>query len=416
MAARSPLLVVTDDEPLSAATLAAIDHLAWPARRARDLQEAITLAGGITWELILCDVRLLEGRQLPAALRAATDAETPFLPIARRDDLASAAAGHHPGRLLCPEFGATVEQAALLAARLQQAGEDRLLASARRLVSQPGRAQDLGPPPALAAALRLDGMYAHEPSLEQAAALVGQQENLAKQVLRLAHALAGDLGARPATLPRVLLDLGLLGFIPLVKIAAARTLFPVRDAGRAQRLHQLWRFGVGRALAMRALAGRSHPGVRADVDWHHAFDAGLFADAGAGLLIWLADQSQPRPLRALAATDAETALSRGLLAAHEWLGERLLERWRHARPVGVVAGGHHGGDGAGPDPAALRALALAAGRVLQDAGLGEDPTGPALPAAADRAEQHLHLDAAARGQIAAHVRTEIARIDEAVQD
>jgi hypothetical protein len=398
-----PILVLTEGDDLAAAALAAIDQLAWPTRRARTVEEAAAL--GTAWSLILCDVALQEGAGVPSAVRGSLNADTPWLPIAGVDQ-GNGQGEARPTRVLRPLARPTAALAELLADELERANEDRLLSSARALVSAPGRTA-VAVPPALAAAHRLDWMYAHEPSLEEAAAVVAQQENLGKQVLRLAHALSGDLAVRAWTLDRVLLDLGLLRFIPLVKIIAARMMFPVRDPARAQSLHGIWRFSVARALAMRALAERSNTGMRADIDWLHAFDAGLFADAGASLLIWLQDQSTPRRARPPFLNGVPLRLG----ACHEWLGERLLDRWKHPRPTWVVAGGHHGT--ASPDPAGMRALAFAASAVVEEAGVGVDPTGLVDGTEARLALVRLNVDEFTRGHVAALVRVELAAIDEA---
>jgi hypothetical protein len=403
-----PILLMTDNDALAAAAMLALDQLTWPVRRARNLEEAAVLGSTCSWELILCDVRLASGHQVPTAVRGNRNVDTPVLTMARLEDLPRTP-GAEPlaARVLRPEEGSPYALAELLASELECTIEGRVLASARALVSANTR-NAVVVPAALAAAHRLDWMYTHAPSLEQAAAVVTQQENLAKQVLRLAHALAGDVAARAWTLDRVLLDLGLQRFIPLVKIIAARMMFPVRDPERARSLHTIWRFSVARALAMRALASRAHPGVPADVDWYHAFDAGLFADAGASLLIWLQDQSQPRRSR----HPFLNTLPARLAACHEWLGERLVERWKHPRPIGVVAGGHHGT--ASADPGGMRTMAFAACAVVADAGVGADPTGAADHTEAGQALARLDVDAFTRGHVAALVRVELASIEEAL--
>jgi hypothetical protein len=407
----APILVVTPDDRLAGCLFAALDQLTWPFMRAGGLVEASRLCGLHRFALLLVDVRLgahsgPDNPRLPPELRGALNAETPALPIARADD------GQRPDAILCYDGGiAAVAIADFIATELGRIAEARLLSTAQQVVAAPSSMSAVPIPPALEAAHRLDWMYAHEPSLENAAAVVGRHEHLAKHVVRLAHALSGDSDMRSWKLGRVLLHVGLLRFIPLVKIVAARSLFPVRDPGRRQTMDAIWRFSVARAVAMRWLAPRMQT-HDPDTSWRLAFDAGLFADAGASLLVWLRDQSEPRRLRPL----SRVILSPQLAAHHEWLGEGLLRRWKLRPSIGLVAGLHH--LASDPDRApvvtpGLGTLAIAAAAVVEDADVGADPTGPHLGQLAGLAFQQLSLSAADRQHVTSLVKVELDRIVEA---
>lgn len=268
-----------------------------------------------------------------------------------------------PAPLRAP--GAAPALAAWVADALARRREARLVLSAEEVLADPGRTS-LPIPPAMRAANRLDWLCRHRPSLEEAARVVARQENLAKHVLRLAHALGG--GRAFADVGRALLDLGLLRFVPLVKVVAARLLFPVRAAARRDALDAIWRFSVARAIALRLLCGRSLLGAD---DARFAFDAGLFADSGAAFLIWLADQADDIPV----ALAPPALLPPRLADQHERLGYALLARWSQRSAVVAFAGRHHASGESHPD--LLPRLARLAAAIAEDALVAADPTGAA---------------------------------------
>jgi HD-like signal output (HDOD) protein len=372
--------------------LAALDQLAWPVLRAGSLQDAARLCHAQSFELLLVDVA---SPPLSREARGDLNADTPCLPVTRTPR------SQHPEAILCYDDGlGAAAIAAYVAGELDRIADQRMLGTAAQLVAAPSRLSAVPIPPALEAARRLEWMYAHAPSLDDAAAVVERQEHLAKHVIRLAHAAFGD-DMRSWQLGRVLLHVGLMRFIPLVKIVAARSMFPVRDPGRRQTIDAIWRFSLGRAVAMRCLAPRLEAG--ADL----AFDAGLYADAGAGLMLWLRDQGEPRRPRPWPGA----SLTAQQAAQHEWLGEKLLERWKQRRSIAEVARGHHLALREGLSP--LSVLAAPAGAITEAAGLGLDPTGPSGGRPVGEIFDHLRITPADFTCITSLVKLEVERIDEA---
>jgi hypothetical protein len=402
-----PIMVVTPDDRLAATLFAALDQLAWPFMRAGSLREAERLCGLHLYELLLVDVRLGSAAadqtaRLPKEVRGQVNADTPWLPVARVDDW------HRADAILCYDGGGDATAIAeFIAAELDRAAESRVLSTARLLVAGPKDLTALPVPPALDAAVRLDRMNANAPSLENAVAVVASHEHLAKQVVRLAHALSGDPDMSSWELRRVLLHLGLLRFVPLVKIVAARSLFSVRDPGRRQILDQIWRFSVARASAMRWMAPRMQT-TDLDATWHLAFDAGLFADAGGALLVWLMDQSEPRRLR----PRTRNPLTPQLAGQHGWLGERLLRGWGLRSAIAAAANGHHDPSDVDGEETALARLCRTAGAFVEAAGIAVDPTGSHGGGHAEQARTDPALSLADQQQIINAIKVQLDRIDE----
>jgi HD-like signal output (HDOD) protein len=393
-------LVVTTQDALAALVTGALDRLGWPVTRVRNLAQLEAMKLVHTFEVALIDVELCpEDGEVPLAARRALRRDALVLTIAGQADREGA------GAHLCFEGVDAADVVRLLTVEIDRLEQGRLLREAYRLAASPGRLAALLPP-ALQAAHRLEWLVWNQPSLEEARRAVERQENLAKQVVRLARTLhASDLGGA-RDLDRVLLDLGLLRFMPLVKLVAARHLFPASEPGRAADLESIWVLSVARASAMRWLAARTSAGTVVAAGAAH--DAGLFADTGASFLVWLAYQSGARrPPGAHA-----PGLDGDVIGHHEWLGERVLARWNTPAEVARVAAGHHRlEDGMATTHAGLAAGAMA---LIETAGLGEDPTGAHDRRAGERVLHELDLSPDQRRQGAEQVRQEVEQVQEAL--
>jgi hypothetical protein len=286
------------------------------------------------------------------------------------------------------------ELAARLAEELDRQSGARVLQAACRLVGGPSYL----PLPSALALTDLDDDD-ELTSAEQA------HRRASKQVLKHAKLLSDREMRGENELERLLPSLGPLPFISLVNLVAARVLFPVRDPEHQQIMKRIWRFSLARATAMRWLAART--ALTDELALSRVYDAGLFADAGASLLIWLAEHGESR----FAGRWAQ-GLPAPLASHHEWVGERLLTRWQRGAPMTEVAGAHHSLQGDEP----VSELAVAAGALVEETGVATDLTGDPDEAQATHLFTSWRIGAYESRRIAAVVHLEVERIESLIAD
>jgi HD-like signal output (HDOD) protein/CheY-like chemotaxis protein len=166
-------------------------------------------------------------------------------------------------------------------------------------------------------------------SVDAVAEVIARDPRTTMQVLRLANSAQYARHGRTNDVAGAVQRVGLTHIVAIAETLHTHACFEVRDPQLAPLQKQIWQHSVARAVSMRALAELA----QTELDPETAYCAGLFVDAGASFLIWLAAQrsSTPDPAACLAAVRAQ----------HAELGALLLERWSMDPAIVFVAAHHH---------------------------------------------------------------------------
>lgn len=174
-----------------------------------------------------------------------------------------------------------------------------------------------------------------EATVDDVTRLIEKDQRLTAQLLRLSNSPFYARGSRNFSVKAATLRVG-MGTVATM----AETIFTrgwcelTSPALRAVQL-ACWRFSVARAVAMRALSSEMR---HASLDPDYAYAAGLFADVGASLLVWLAAE------HGLLASDepAERIRFGELLQRHHGeVGSHILESWHSDPRWAQLARAHH---------------------------------------------------------------------------
>jgi HD-like signal output (HDOD) protein/DNA-binding NarL/FixJ family response regulator len=247
-------------------------------------------------------------------------------------------------------------------------------------------------------------------SMAQLAALIERDPALSAQMLRLAQS-ASYLGMRSGSTPDLrgaVNRLGLRQIQSLVETALLRGVFAPQEA-LLRGLHaRIWPYSVARAVVMRALAAAA--ALPEQLDPEVAYLAGLFADVGALLLLWVIHQ---RTSNGTAPLDEEATLA-VLRAHHGPVGEELLRRWGLPAAAATIARAHHAAEPPGPpEPPSLYWHLSVLGTAVADALTGgDDPTraGPLDAELVERCRDELRIGASVVDKVRESARPELQRI------
>jgi HD-like signal output (HDOD) protein len=176
--------------------------------------------------------------------------------------------------------------------------------------------------------------------MHELATLVEKDPGLASHVLRISNSAyyTGIRGGN-ADIRMAVTRIGLRQVQNVVETVMLKGSFPVEQPSLRVLQHQIWRYSVTRAVAMRALADLAP--MRDDLDPETAYTAGLLADTGALFLLWLfgeraASEGSSKPV------DIE-GCKQAIRQHHEDIGAALLERWGLGAVVSLIARTHHSG-------------------------------------------------------------------------
>jgi HD-like signal output (HDOD) protein len=237
------------------------------------------------------------------------------------------------------------------------------------------------PVPALLADLRAL-LRLPSPDVEAATALIESDPQLAGDVLRVANSSPQGRTTRAISLRAATTRLGIRRVHGIVETLTVRTMFAARDPAIARLLGEIWRHGVARGTAMRAIASATRPQSAGAIEPETAYLTGLLADAGASLLLSLLDEGK----EGLSGVRMEDYLP-AIRDNHADIGAALVDSWLHDPALTAGVSDHHRSE---------RLPSSAHGRMLVLAGdlIGPDVTAPDDPpqALVDRCLASLDLD------------------------
>jgi CheY-like chemotaxis protein/HD-like signal output (HDOD) protein len=228
--------------------------------------------------------------------------------------------------------------------------------------------------------------------------LVAQDQALVTRVLQLGRS-AQYAAFKPGDLESTVGRIGFQTLHALVETVWLNGCFQSRDPRFAAYTDRLARFGLARAVAMRAFA------APAKLAGSTAYFAGLLADVGALFLLYVLGE------KAGSVPDPETCLTL-IRQHHESIGAQLLAKWGHRDDVAQRARVHHGHATLARD---AYAKLFALGTVTACEMLGEDDLTGDSPSRddAERCAHALGIEPALRRQRADAAATELAALREA---
>jgi HD-like signal output (HDOD) protein/FixJ family two-component response regulator len=247
-------------------------------------------------------------------------------------------------------------------------------------------------------------------SVDQVAAVIARDPRTSVQVLKLANSAHYARSGRSNDVGTAVRRVGLSHIKGIAETLHAHACFTVRDPALAALQERVWKHAVARAISMRALSELSQ-GTDA-LDGETAYCAGLFADAGASFLIWLAAE---RGAGGRGGTPTREALVASVQEQHAEVGSLLLRRWGMDEALVFVAAHHHDGAPVAPPQPYWPVCVLAA--ELADTLVGaEDLTRPeALDGnLVDRCAAELGIGATLLSRVRARLVPELAAILESV--
>jgi|HubBroStandDraft_6_1064221.scaffolds.fasta_scaffold273321_1 FixJ family two-component response regulator len=225
-----------------------------------------------------------------------------------------------------------------------------------------------------------------EASVESVTRLVACDQALAARVLQLSRS-AWHASARPSLdLQSAISRIGFQKLQALAETVWLNGCFQARDSRFVPYIQRQTRFGLARALAMRALA------VPAKLDPRLAYFTGLFADVGASFLLYVVAE------KACASTPEPEACEAFVREYHEAIGGQLLAKWGYGDDVGRLARRHHTTAGLRGRDAYAKLFAVGTA-LAQEMTREDDLTGAAPPAdEIERCSTELGIDPATRSR------------------
>jgi DNA-binding response OmpR family regulator len=191
-------------------------------------------------------------------------------------------------------------------------------------------------------------------SVQAVVDLVRQDPHLAAKVLRLSNSAEHGRVARNHDLHTAVVRIGINRLKGMVETIAAHDSYRLDNPVLQALQVRVWRYSIARAVAMRALARLAAPGLALDPEV--AYSAGLLADLGASLLLWILSEHPPAGVGRPVGGDAAQVIVR---EHHAAIGRALVDWQKGEGSIAIVAGSHH--DERAPTPSsALWSLAVAA--------------------------------------------------------
>jgi HD-like signal output (HDOD) protein/FixJ family two-component response regulator len=180
-------------------------------------------------------------------------------------------------------------------------------------------------------------------SVDEVAAVIARDPRTSVQVLRLANSAQYARNGRSNDVATAVQRVGLSHIQGIAETLHAHACFAVREPALAALQERVWKHSVARAISMRALSELAQGEVALDANT--AYCAGLFVDAGASFLIWLAGE-RAAGVRSPPPT-AESFVA-ALQEQHTEVGSLLLQHWGMDESLVFIAAHHH--DDAPPAP------------------------------------------------------------------
>lgn len=202
-----------------------------------------------------------------------------------------------------------------------------------------------------------------ETALKDVVAHLERDAQLAAEVLRLSNSAYYARNGRNSDLRTAVSRIGFRQTYTLVETIFASGLWRVSDQTARRMLTSIWRRSLAQGLAMRAVTDMI--AVRGELSSDTAYLIGLFADAGASFLVWVASQvSAPLP--------SPDSLKSTIQETHAEIGALILQRWQFGATVSAAVRAHHSSTpGAGSNP---YWPVVVVGSDLADELVSDDPT------------------------------------------
>jgi DNA-binding response OmpR family regulator len=165
---------------------------------------------------------------------------------------------------------------------------------------------------------------------------VRQDQHVAAKLLRISN--TGEFGrlGRNSDLRAAVMRVGLKRLSNVVETIAAHEGYPLRSPLLRALQEEVWEYSAARALAMRALAALAPHS--SEVEPERAYTAGLMADLGATLLLWMLSEHPPA---GLPSPLTEASCLDVLSAHHQSVGSAIMTWQGVELSVAAVAGSHH---------------------------------------------------------------------------
>jgi HD-like signal output (HDOD) protein/CheY-like chemotaxis protein len=165
---------------------------------------------------------------------------------------------------------------------------------------------------------------------------IQRDQHLAADVLRISNSGYYARNGRNYDVKTAVSRIGFRQVQCIVETTFMRGLCNVRDPRARHLLNEVWRHSLAHALAMRALADLMAVGGRISPDT--AYLVGLFCDAGASLLLWVAAE---RGLPPGTQEEVERSLIGMIREYHADVGASILTRWSFGPEIIEAVRGHH---------------------------------------------------------------------------
>jgi DNA-binding response OmpR family regulator/HD-like signal output (HDOD) protein len=434
----APRVLVVDDDPGTRQTLGrTLRRLGYEVSEVENGEQGLELAVGLRPHVILSDLRMpqMDGHTLLRRL-AAHDLEAAVIVMSGSEDMDDVIDVLHNGAVDyirkpwgASELIAAVARAVGIHDQRQSARQAKLAGAAAgagptatstlanpsaapeifEIVEELQRAEAITLPPLSAVLADLRSLVSDpRAGMSDIVAFLERDPSLAAQVLAVSNVQYAGV-RRSVDLSTALRRIGLGHMHTLVHTVISHGTLLATDATLGDLQRRIWRYSVARAISMRALAELA--GAAAHLDPETAYLAGLMADAGANLLLWICDERIANGSRPPAGQECPA----GLREHHQEVGAALLGRWGMDPIVQQVAEMHHLEAPPAP-PNAYWNLAILGAALVDGLDVGDDPTRSARPTAelVDRCGAELQLGSAVASKISSSVRRELNGVMEAL--